>query len=134
MTLAFKYALFAILATLTNIGTQYLSLFLYEKELSLYIAMAWGTLAGLLVKYIFDKKYIFYYRVQTMKEDSRKFILYSFMGVFTTLIFWGSELAFHFLYRGELSKYIGAVFGLTVGYMTKYQLDKRFVFTKAQSS
>ena len=25
-------------------------------------------------------------------------------------------------------RYVGAVIGLTIGYMTKYQLDRRFVF------
>ncbi|NDE35784.1 MAG: GtrA family protein, partial [Gammaproteobacteria bacterium] len=28
--------------------------------------------------------------------------------------------------------YLGAVIGLSIGYLTKYQLDKRFVFTSSR--
>ena len=50
------------------------------------------------------------------------------MGVFTTLIFWGFEILFDKLFEHELSKYAGAVIGLSIGYIVKYNLDKKFVF------
>jgi putative flippase GtrA len=50
------------------------------------------------------------------------------MGVFTTLIFWGFEIAFDAVFASEVAKYWGAVLGLALGYTTKYQLDKRYVF------
>lgn len=128
MTLAIKYALFAILATGINIGAQYTSMVIYRGQYSLYLAMFWGTLAGLIVKYILDKKYIFQYKTKTIKEDSYKFILYSLMGVLTTLIFWGFELTFNALFSFRTAKYFGAIIGLSIGYMTKYQLDKKYVF------
>jgi putative flippase GtrA len=128
MTLALKYAFFAALATMVNIGTQYVSLFCYNKKFSLYLAMGFGTLTGLIVKYVLDKKHIFYYEVRTFREDISKFIFYSLMGVFTTLIFWGSELIFNACFKGQMAKYIGAIIGLTIGYITKYRLDKKFVF------
>jgi putative flippase GtrA len=128
MTLSIKYALFAILATGINIGAQYMSLIIYSGQYSLYLAMFWGTLAGLIVKYILDKKYIFQFQTKDIKEDSLKFILYSLMGVITTLIFWGFELTFNFLLSFESAKYFGAIIGLSIGYITKYQLDKRYVF------
>lgn len=128
MKTVLRYSLFAIISTLVNLLAQYGSFALYSGFLDLYVAMALGTLAGLVVKYILDKKFIFYHEVESKKEDAQKFFLYSLMGVFTTFIFWGFEIAFDALFSGESAKYIGAVIGLTIGYIVKYYLDKRFVF------
>ena len=128
MFLVLKYSLFALIATIINLFTQFISLAIYSQDFSLYIAIFFGTLTGLIVKYILDKKYIFYYVVKDKKEDSQKFILYSIMGVFTTLIFWGFEIGFDYIFDSEIAKYISAIIGLSVGYITKYFLDKKFVF------
>ncbi len=130
MKTVLKYTLFAIFATMVNIGTQYLTLRICSIDYGLYIAMAMGTFTGLLVKYILDKKYIFYFEVTTFREDTSKFFLYSFMGVFTTIIFWGMELFFNAFFSGDAAKYIGAVVGLSIGYTTKYLLDRKFVFAR----
>ena len=126
--IAVKHALFAAVSTLLNLFAQYLSFWLYSDYASLYIAMFFGTLAGLLSKYILDKKYIFYHTPRDRKDDSKKFILYSFMGVFTTIPFIVSEMAFDYFIDHESAKYIGAVIGLTIGYVSKYFLDKKYVF------
>lgn len=128
MFLVLKYSLFALIATIINLFTQFISLAIYSQDFSLFIAMFFGTLTGLIAKYILDKKYIFYYVVKDKKEDSQKFILYSIMGVFTTLIFWGFEIGFDAIFENEVAKYIGAIIGLSIGYITKYFLDKKFVF------
>ena len=128
MFLVLKYSFFALIATIINLFTQFISLAIYSQDFSLYIAIFFGTLTGLIVKYILDKKYIFYYVVKDKKEDSQKFILYSIMGVFTTLIFWGFEIGFDYIFDSEIAKYIGAIIGLSIGYITKYFLDKKFVF------
>lgn len=128
MFLVLKYSLFALIATIINLFTQFISLAIYSQNFSLYIAMFFGTLTGLIAKYILDKKYIFYYVVKDKKENSQKFILYSIMGVFTTLIFWGFEIGFDYIFDSEIAKYIGAIIGLSIGYITKYFLDKKFVF------
>lgn len=128
MLLVLKYSFFALIATIINLFTQFISLAIYSQNFSLYIAMFFGTLTGLIAKYILDKKYIFYYVVKDKKEDSQKFILYSIMGVFTTLIFWGFEIGFDYIFDSEIAKYIGAIIGLSIGYVTKYFLDKKFVF------
>lgn len=128
MKLAVKYIIFAVIATLVNISFQWLSLKIYDLRFSLYVAMFVGTIAGLAVKYVLDKKYIFYHKTETKTEDAKKFLIYSFMGVFTTVIFWGTELAFNSIWQHPVSKYAGAVAGLSIGYITKYRLDKRFVF------
>ena len=128
MFLVLKYSLFALIATIINLFTQFISLAIYSQDFSLYIAMFFVFLIGLIAKYILDKKYIFYYVVKDKKEDSQKFILYSIMGVFTTLIFWGFEIGFDYIFDSEIAKYIGAIIGLSIGYITKYFLDKKFVF------
>lgn len=128
MLLILKYSFFALIATIINLFTQFISLAIYSQNFSLYIAMFFGTLTGLIAKYILDKKYIFYYVIKDKKEDSQKFILYSIMGIFTTLIFWGFEIGFDYIFDSEIAKYIGAIIGLSIGYITKYFLDKKFVF------
>ncbi|QEH07273.1 hypothetical protein SMN_2517 [Sulfurospirillum multivorans] len=87
-----------------------------------------GTFAGLLSKYILDKRYIFYHKPKNKKDDGKKFVLYSLMGVCTTFIFWGFEMGFYIVFKYENAKYFGAVLGLSIGYMIKYFLDKKFVF------
>jgi len=126
--IAFRYIVFAVISTIANLAFQYLSFFIYSGFLSLYIAMFFGTLAGLVLKYILDKKYIFFHTPKSKKDDGKKFLLYSLMGVFTTVIFWGFEMGFYYLYENDNAKYLGAVIGLSIGYVVKYFLDKKFVF------
>lgn len=126
--LAVKYAVFAVISTLFNLLFQYLSFLVYSDFASLYVAMFFGTLAGLVAKYILDKKFIFYHTPTDKKDDAKKFALYSLMGVFTTIIFWGTEIAFDALSQDPNAKYLGAVVGLSIGYVIKYFLDKKYVF------
>ncbi|QSZ40922.1 GtrA family protein [Sulfurimonas aquatica] len=126
--LAIKYTIFAIISTLFNLLFQYLSFLVYSNIAALYVAMFMGTMAGLIAKYILDKKYIFFYETKSKRDNGTKFVLYSLMGVFTTLIFWGFEIGFDYLFMDENAKYLGAVIGLGIGYIIKYNLDKKFVF------
>ena len=87
-----------------------------------------GTLAGLLAKYVLDKKYIFYHKPENKMQDAKKFVSYTLTGVATTLLFWGTEISFDAVFSNEYAKYIGAVVGLTMGYISKYFLDKKYVF------
>jgi len=125
---AIKYSIFAIISTLFNLLFQYISFFFYSGFLELYIAMFFGTIAGLIVKYVLDKKFIFYHKPKGKKDDAKKFALYSLMGVFTTIIFWGTEITFNALIENPNAKYLGAIIGLSIGYIIKYYLDKKFVF------
>ncbi len=125
---AVKYIIFAVISTLFNLLFQYLSFLVYADFGSLYVAMFIGTLAGLIIKYILDKKFIFYHVVEDKRDDAKKFALYSLMGVFTTIIFWGTEIAFDTLSQDPNAKYLGAVIGLSIGYIIKYFLDKKYVF------
>lgn len=129
--IAIKYGLFAAFATLVNLVFQYLSFTLYRGNFDIYLAMAVGTLAGLICKYVLDKKYIFFHKPKSRKNDAKKFLAYTFTGGFTTLIFWGTELGFDAVFGGDIAKYVGAVIGLSIGYLAKYSLDKKYVFTEA---
>jgi len=133
MSITIKYILFAVFSTLGNLFTQWFSLKVYSGDFSLYLAMFLGTLIGLIIKYILDKKYIFYYETDSLNENHKLFLLYSLMGVFTTFIFWSMELFFHYLFPSPNAKYLGAVIGLSIGYIIKYLLDKKFVFKKDQN-
>tara|TARA_B110000908_G_C10264921_1_gene462817 strand:+ start:1376 stop:1783 length:408 start_codon:yes stop_codon:yes gene_type:complete len=132
--MAIKYTVFAVISTLFNLLFQYLSFLVYTGFGSFYVAMFFGTLAGLAVKYILDKKFIFYHMPKDKKDDAKKFILYSLMGAFTTIIFWGTEIAFDTLYQDPNAKYVGAVIGLSIGYVIKYFLDKKYVFTHKEKA
>lgn len=128
MALVIRYSIFAAIATLANILSQSVAAGIYRGRYELYFSMLAGTLIGLIVKYVLDKKYIFYYTTGNLVADGQKFILYSLMGVLTTFVFWGTELSFDFIFASRSMRYTGAAIGLCVGYWLKYQLDKRFVF------
>jgi len=128
--IALKYILFALIATAVNLIFQSLSLFLIE---SLYLAILNGTATGLVCKYILDKKYIFYHNPESKTKDMQKFMSYTLTGVITTFIFWGTEITFDWFLKVEWAKYLGAIIGLSMGYMVKYQLDKKYVFNTVPS-
>lgn len=128
-SLALRYALFAVIATVANLGTQRMVLACGETAVIFALAVAAGTLVGLVVKYVLDKRWIFFDQSTGVKAHSRKFALYTAMGLITTCIFWGSETAFWLIWGTDAMRELGAVLGLMVGYVTKYMLDRRFVFT-----
>lgn len=128
MKLALTYALLALIATAINIATQDLAVRVYGGPFSVLLSMIAGTGTGLVVKYILDKRYIFRFRARDLGHDSRTFALYTLMGLATTVIFWGFELGFDHLFGSKEMRYAGGVIGLAIGYVTKYYLDKRYVF------
>lgn len=130
-TLVFRYSSFAVIATIANLATQRLVLTGGKDAAWFMTAVAAGTLVGLVLKYVLDKKWIFYDMSSGVAAHGKKFSLYTAMGVVTTLIFWGSETAFWLIWNTDLMREIGAILGLAVGYVVKYNLDRRFVFTDA---
>ncbi|MCF7518714.1 GtrA family protein [Pseudoalteromonas sp. L21] len=129
-----KYSIFAAFSISVNLAFQFLSFKLYTGFGSLYLGMFVGTLSGLVAKYFLDKKWIFYHVTAGKSDDAKKFALYSLMGVFTTMIFWGTEIIFDYLVPIHNAKYIGAILGLTIGYVIKYNLDKKYVFVEGGKS
>lgn len=130
-TLVIRYTVFAVIATLANLATQRLVLAAGDGGGQLALAIAAGTLSGLVIKYLLDKRWIFYDGATGARAHSRRFGLYALMGVATTLIFWGSETAFWLIWRNDPMREAGAILGLAIGYVVKYRLDRAYVFTTA---
>lgn len=122
------YGLFALVATITNIFTQVVSIYFYTGLLHIQISIIMGTATGLIIKYLLDKNFIFKYQTKNLKHETRTFILYLIMGILTTLIFLSFELGFHIIYQSDAMRYLGGIIGLIIGYILKYFLDKLFVF------
>lgn len=130
--LVMRYAAFAVIATIANLMTQRAVLSMGDTLAHFAGAVAAGTIAGLVIKYLLDKRWIFYDTAGGVKSHSRKFTLYTAMGLVTTAIFWGTETMFWLVWRTDLMRELGALLGLSVGYIVKYRLDRRFVFTDQQ--
>lgn len=128
LKLAILYALFAVVATLANLAAQVVTSILYKGAYELYLVLLVGTVVGLVVKYVLDKRYIFQVSTESLAHDGRLFLLYSLMGVFTTVIFWGTEILFDIVFDAEAMRYVGGALGLAAGYICKYLLDRKYVF------
>ena len=126
--IAVLYTLFAVLSTAINIGSQILSFWIYKGPLSVEISILVGTAMGLPLRYFLEKRYIFNFTSKDLVHDGKLFVFYSAMGVITTLIFWGTEYAFHVIYDTDFMRYLGGIIGLSIGFYVKYQLDKKYVF------
>lgn len=131
--LATKYSLFAGVATGVNLVTQALVVSFSHTGFVIMLSVLAGTLTGLAVKYWLDKHYIFRFVTEDLSHDGRLFVLYTAMGIVTTAIFWGMEYLFQHIYQTDAMRYTGGALGLAVGYLVKYQLDKRFVFINPAS-
>lgn len=126
--IAILYTLFAVVSTAINIGSQMLSIWTYKGPFAVEISILIGTAMGLPLRYVLEKKYIFDFTSENFIHDGKLFVFYSAMGVITTLIFWGTEYAFHLIYDTEFMRYLGGIIGLFISFYVKYQLDKKYVF------
>ena len=131
MRLAVVYTLLALIATAANLLAQAVAVRLWLGPWPVEVSMLVGTGVGLVVKYVLDKIYIFRFTAESAAHDLQTFALYAGMGVVTTLIFWGFELAFYRAFEDKSLRYLGGAIGLAIGYWAKYRLDKRFVFRTA---
>lgn len=127
MNTLIKYILFCIIAIIFNLVIQRLFLS-YTTGNNFFNALIAGTVVGLLVKYFLDKKFIFNDFENDLGSSFKKFSIYSLNGVFTTLVFWFSEITFYLINNSDFFREIGAIIGLTIGYILKYRLDKKYVF------
>lgn len=126
--LILKYVVFAVISMIFNLGSQFVTDRIIDEPHDIFIALIVGTGVGLVIKYILDKHYIFFYKTDTIGNNLKAFLLYSAMGIITTGVFWGFELAFHYIIATSTAKYWGGLLGLAVGYTFKFFLDKKLVF------
>lgn len=126
--LILRYAGFAALAMVANLAIQRLVLLAGSGAAVFAVAIVAGTIVGLAIKYLLDKRWIFYDRQTGLRAHGQKFSRYAAFGLITTGVFWGSETAFWMIWHSDKMRELGAILGLTIGYVLKYQLDRRFVF------
>ena len=131
-TLVLRYTFFAVLATLANLAAQRAVLRLEDSGSLFSIAVGTGTAVGLVLKYLLDKRWIFEDLSSGAKSHGKKLPLYTAMGIITTAIFWGIETGFWLVWETDMMRELGAIVGLSIGYIVKYRLDRRFVFTDAR--
>jgi hypothetical protein len=131
MRLAIVYAIIALIAMAANLAAQAIAVHLWTGPWQIELSVLVGTAVGLALKYVLDKVFIFRFKAENTAHDVQTFVLYSAMGVVTTLIFWGFEFAFYSAFTDKRLRYLGGLIGLAIGYWAKYHLDKRFVFRAA---
>lgn len=122
------YTAFALLAGSCNLGTQWLVTAAWPGSGVVLVSMVCGTGAGFLCKYVLDRRYIFRFVPGSAMREAVTVAKYGSTGIFTTALFWATELGFHFAFEAQQARFIGAGVGLALGYAIKYQLDKRHVF------
>lgn len=124
-----RYAIFVIAAIAINLLSQNAVLALLGRFwIGIYAAIIVGNASGLIFKFIADKYWVFEDGEATIVGNSRKFAIYAAFGVLTTAIFWSVELLFHYMFKTVLMTNVGAVLGLCIGYVIKYNLDKCVTF------
>jgi len=127
-----RYTSFSVIATLSNITTQAATFWFYHGDDGLVISIIAGTAIGFVVKYLLDKRFIFFDKRTSATGELTKVTLYGVTAIVTTIIFWSAEFGFWTLWHTSLAKYAGAVIGLCIGYVVKYLLDRRYVFVEAR--
>ena len=125
---ALAYAAFAAVATGVNLGTQRLAHLAVTGPAADLLALAAGTAAGLLAKFLLDARFIFSYRPPRLADGVGRFVAYTGTGIVTTAVFWSVELAWIRIVGGAAAPYVGGALGLAAGYTLKFILDRRFVF------
>ena len=134
MKIVVLYSLFAATALVANLGSQAAFLRLYDGTFAIALSVFVGTAVGLPIKYVLDKKFIFNFTANDLLHDSRVFILYGLMALLTTAIFWATEALFQLWFQTEPMRLLGGAIGLIFGYLVKYQLDKKYVFSQSKES
>jgi putative flippase GtrA len=126
--IVFLYSIFAAISIAANLATQKIFLMTAYVPYAVAMSVLAGTAMGLAVKFFLDKIWIFRFSHRDLAHGIRSFVLYTAMGVATTVIFWGFEFGADHLFGSEAARLAGGGVGLVIGYIAKYQLDRKFVF------
>jgi putative flippase GtrA len=131
MKIATRYAIFAVIAGLANFGSQAAIILVSSGAWNAWIAMLAGTAVGMVVKYYLDRRWIYGFRSDSLTHEGRTFSLYTLFSILTTALFWGFEMGFFMIFNTTIAQFTGGAIGLTLGYVAKYQFDKKFTFRGA---
>lgn len=125
-----RYTIFAAIAIALNISTQELFSFIFNCPHEILASIAAGTGVGFFAKYFLDKRYVFKFQTNNIPKETQTFIFYFITSLVSTAIFWGFELLFDLIFQTKTMRYLGGISGLVLGYLTKYHIDRRYVFKK----
>ena len=96
--------------------------------------MMLATIIGFIFKYLVDKILIFKDKTAYLSEKHFfQILFYGLFAIITTFIFWIAEISFKYFINFQISEYIGALLGLSIGYTIKFLLDRKYVFDKNQN-
>lgn len=124
------YLLFAAVATAVNLGCQYVVLTSWSHPRAVILALVVGTVAGMPVKYVLDKRYIFRFRAASLGHETRMFATYVAFAGLTTVVFWTCEVLAGAITGTHTGYLVGGFIGLAIGYALKYRLDRAWVFVE----
>jgi putative flippase GtrA len=110
---------------------QTMVLRVYTGPFTLTAALFMGTGTGLVCKYLWDKTWIFHDRAIGLAAHGSAFSPYTATGVVAIGIFWGSEYGFDALSTDGYLCLVGGAIRMMIGSVTKFQLDRRFLFDAA---
>lgn len=122
-----RYVISAVASVAANLAAQQATVVMTSAA-PLMVSILVGTIAGFIVKYLIDKVWTFREAYTSPIAEAHRITLSGLFSVLTTLIFWAFELGFYAIWPTDFSKYSGAVLGLSIGYIIKFQLDRRYVF------
>jgi positive regulator of sigma E activity len=128
--LAIRYTIIALSASALNLLLQAAISWLYQGPLAVEASMVLATGLVLPLKYSIERRVIFEFQPASLLHDAKLFYLYTMVSIFTVLIFWCTEYAFHLIFRDDAMRYIGGAVGLAISFYSKYRLDKQFVFVR----
>lgn len=119
------------LLTLTGLDLLYISIY-KNIDILTFIKMGTATVGAFVFKFFVDKLFIFKDRTENISAGLLQVIIYGLFAVFTTAIFYASQLSFKLLFVFDYSEYIGGALGLTLGYTVKFLLDRKYVFNRKE--
>ncbi len=92
------------------------------------LALFCGTAMGWIVKYTLDKHYVFKHETHSRVQLAGNMATHASTGVIFTLVFWTIETLFLLFVDIPGAMYLGAIVGLSLSYLLRYQVDRLIVF------
>ena len=114
--------MFALFAAPVNLIGQHISLNYHEN---LFLAVIVGSALALVFKYILDSSIVFDGKTRISLNN---FFIYAFIGACITPIVWIVEVSFLNIFGTVFMRDIGALLGISLAYLIKYEMVKRYVF------
>ena len=114
-----------------NLGSiEFFQLFYCSTSLNMSELMGSIAAVGItyIIKFFLDKYIVFKKSSLKMKETSQEFFKYFGFAILTTILNIGIQFILTNLFNAPLE--VSFVIALSIGYITKFFLDKKYVFTK----